>query len=69
LIFNLERGIAMGNMKKLVIYFSMSGTTKKRAQELAELTGADLYEIVPAKAYSKEDLNWVNKKSRCCTGR
>ena len=26
--------------------------------------GADLYEIKPAVPYTKEDLNWMNKKSR-----
>ena len=31
--------------KKLVAYFSASGTTKKTAELLAEAAGADLYEI------------------------
>ena len=33
--------------KNLVAYFSPTGTTKKAAQKLAGLTGADLYEIRP----------------------
>ena len=33
--------------KILVAYFSTSGTTKKVAEELAELEQADLFEIVP----------------------
>ena len=50
--------------KKLVAYFSASGTTKKTAELLAEAAGADLYEITPAVAYTKADLNWMDKKSR-----
>lgn len=50
--------------KKLVAYFSASGTTKKTAELLAEAAGADLYEITPKVAYTKSDLNWMDKKSR-----
>ena len=50
--------------KKLVAYFSTSGTTKKTAELLAEAAGADLYEITPKVAYTKADLNWMDKKSR-----
>ena len=50
--------------KKLVAYFSESGTTKKTAELLAEAAGADLYEITPKVAYTKADLNWMDKKSR-----
>ena len=51
-------------MKKLVAYFSASGTTAKAAKALAETAGADLYEIEPAVPYTRSDLNWMNKKSR-----
>ena len=50
--------------KNLVAYFSASGTTKKTAELLAEAAGADLYEITPKVAYTKADLNWMDKKSR-----
>ena len=50
--------------KKLVAYFSASGTTKKTAELLAEAAGADLYEITPKVAYTKADLNWMDQKSR-----
>ena len=50
--------------KKLVAYFSASGTTKKIAEMIAEAAEADLYEIVPKQPYSKDDLNWMDKKSR-----
>lgn len=52
-------------MKKvLVAYFSATGTTKKIAVSLAEAEEADLFEIVPEKPYTAEDLNWQNKASR-----
>ena len=48
----------------LVAYFSATGTTAAAAKKLAAAAGADLYEIKPAVPYTKEDLNWMNKKSR-----
>lgn len=50
--------------KKLVAYFSASGTTKKTAEMLAQAAEADLYEITPKVAYTQADLNWMDKKSR-----
>ena len=50
--------------KKLVAYFSASGTTKKAAERLAKAMGADLFEIKPKVPYSSADLNWMDKKSR-----
>lgn len=50
--------------KKLVAYFSASGTTKKVANMVAEAAGADLYEIKPEIPYTTADLNWMDKKSR-----
>ncbi len=40
----------------LVAYFSATGTTKKLAKYAADILGADLYEIVPEKPYTKADL-------------
>ena len=51
-------------MYKLVAYFSASGATETKAKELAGVIGADTYEIVPAERYTKEDLDWTNRKSR-----
>ena len=48
----------------LVACFSASGTTKKAAEMVAKAAGADLYEIKPKTAYTKADLNWMDKKSR-----
>lgn len=50
--------------KKLVVYFSASGVTKKAAERLAKAAGADLFEIRPVTPYTDADLNWMDKKSR-----
>ncbi len=50
--------------KKLVAYFSASGTTAAVARTLAEAAEADLYEIKPQIPYTHADLDWQNKKSR-----
>ena len=50
--------------KKLIAYFSASGTTKKAAEHLAKAVGADLFEIKPVVPYSSADLNCMDKKSR-----
>lgn len=44
-------------MKRLVAYFSATGTTKRVAQNLARVANADLFEIKPAKPYTSADLN------------
>ena len=50
--------------KKLVAYFSASGTTAKVAESLAEAIGADIFEIAPEVPYTPADLDWMDKKSR-----
>lgn len=50
--------------KKLVAYFSASGTTAAVARILAEAAEAGLYEIKPQAPYTRADLNWQDKKSR-----
>ncbi len=52
-------------MKILVTYFSAEGTTRKVAEELAPMIGADLFEIEPEKIYTQADINWRNPVSRC----
>lgn len=50
--------------KVLVAFFSASGVTAKVAERLATSVGADLFEIIPEVPYTKEDLNWMSRKSR-----
>ena len=50
--------------KKLVAYFSASGSTARLAQTLAAAADAALYEIRPAVPYQRGDLNWMDKKAR-----
>ncbi len=50
--------------KVLVAYFSATGVTKKLAERLASVMGADLHEIQPETPYTNADLNWMDKKSR-----
>lgn len=50
--------------KKLVAYFSATGTTRQAAERLASAIGADLFEIRPSQPYTSADLDWMNKRSR-----
>ena len=53
-LWSLLCGLTFANQNKtmetktLVAYFSATGTTRAVAQQIAELTGADLFEITPA---------------------
>ena len=51
-------------MKKLVAYFSPTGTTAKAARALAEAADSDLFEIKPSAPYTRADLDWTNPRSR-----
>ena len=46
--------------KKLVAYFSASGTTRKIAEMIAEVASRFVL-IVLKQSYSKADLNWMDK--------
>ena len=50
--------------KILVAYFSATGNSKQLAENTAKALGADLYEIRPAKPYSKDDLNYNDETTR-----
>ena len=50
--------------KTLVVYYSASGNTARVANDIAEATGGDLFEIVPTEIYTSDDLNWTKKDSR-----
>jgi flavodoxin len=53
-----------GNSKILVAYFSCTGNTKALAENAADVLKADLYEIVPEKKYTREDLNYHDESTR-----
>ena len=44
-------GTYFGGKKVLVAYFSWGGTTRRMAQEIQRVTGADIFEIVPVNVY------------------
>ena len=52
-------------MATLVSFFSAEGTTAKVAKEFAQKIGADIFEIIPQKPYTKADINYMNPLSRC----
>ena len=48
----------------LVIYFSATGNTEGVAQQIAEITEADIYRILPAVPYTEEDLDYSDSETR-----
>ncbi len=59
---NMDKG--QSNPKILIAYFSATGTTARAAEKIANVTGGELYAIVPAQPYSSADLDWNDKRSR-----
>lgn len=55
---------AAGSGNVLVVYFSATGHTESVANDIAEATVGDLFEITPAEPYTDEDLNWSDENSR-----
>ena len=50
--------------KKLVVYFSCSGETKKVGEFIGSTLDCDIFEIVPEELYTNKDLDWEDKTSR-----
>lgn len=50
---------AASNNRTLIIYFSVSGTTKKAAEQIQRDTGADIVRLRRAKAYPKGYDNYA----------
>ena len=48
----------------LVVYFSVTGNTRGVAEKIADITGADVYEIKAAEEYTSEDIDYNNEDSR-----
>lgn len=53
--------------KSLIIYFSLSGTTKQAAEQIKSQTGGDLIRIQPEKAYPKDYDDYVKVAQRQLT--
>ena len=51
----------------LVVYYSATGNTEEAAGYIANLTGGDLFELVPTDPYTSEDLTWTDPESRVST--
>ncbi len=64
LISELPENTEGSGKNTIVIYFSATGTTKGVAERIADVTNADLFEIVPAEPYTSADLDWNDKNSR-----
>ena len=52
----------MDKSKKLVAYFSCTGTTARAASALAAAANAELFEIRPKKPYSPSD--WIGRRKK-----
>ena len=50
--------------KTLVVYYSATGNTENVANMIAEITGADVFELEPAEPYTDADLDWTDDSSR-----
>lgn len=50
--------------KTLIAFFSASGITKKVAENMARVKGADIFEIVPEALYTAADLDYTKPDSR-----
>ena len=53
-----------GDSRELVVYFSATGNTETAAETLADMRGADIYEIVPEDPYTEADLDYNDDSSR-----
>ena len=59
-----EAPAATDHSDVLVVYFSATGTTEGVAERIANVTGADVYEILAAQPYTEADLNYNDNSSR-----
>lgn len=59
-----SENLGSSNKKILVVYYSAQSHTKSVAEKIARNLNADIFEIVPKKEYTSEDLDWTNSNSR-----
>ena len=55
---------AGGSGRTLVVYYSATNNTEAVAGYIAEATGGDLFELLPAEPYTSDDLDWTDRDSR-----
>ena len=56
--------ITLGPKKILVAYFSFTNTTKGIADSMADILGADTYQITPTEAYTSDNNNYCDSSTR-----
>lgn len=61
---NAQEAQTPADGKVLVAYFSFTSNTKAYAEKIAQMTGGDLYEIVPEVAYGSENSNYYDETTR-----
>lgn len=61
---NQQKPQNKNGMKRLIAYFSATGTTAKVAEQIVQICGGDLYEIKPSVKYTAADLDWKDQNSR-----
>lgn len=61
---NDDKVVSNNESKILVVYYSAQSHTKAVAEKIAKNLNADIFEIVPEKVYTSEDLDWTNDNSR-----
>ena len=61
---NAQGAQTPANGKVLVAYFSFTSNTKAYAEKIAQMTGGDLYEIVPEVAYGSENNSYYDETTR-----
>lgn len=59
-----EKTTQAADTNVFVAYFSATGNTKTVAEQIADVTGGELYEIEPAEPYTSEDLDYNNDDCR-----
>lgn len=59
-----EVEVGKNDKKILVVYYSAQSHTKAVSKKIAKNLNADIFEIIPEKIYTSEDLDWTNDNSR-----
>ena len=56
--------VALGPKKILIAYFSFTNNTKAIAESMADVLGADTYQITPSEAYTSDNSNYYDENTR-----